>query len=73
MKDNSLNVAISQIFQGLAVKSAVESLRRGRSDYRGIVFSNLFDPVSSFSDSTLDRHGHWKCLHYFARRFFSGF
>lgn len=72
LSDPEYKVAISQIDQGLLIKAAVESLRRFHSFNNGVVFSSLFNPVDSLSDSSLERSGHWKCLHYFARRFFSG-
>lgn len=69
--NTKFKVPISQIAQGLIIKSAVENLRRCPQINNGVVFSTLFNPIDSFSESSLARTTHWKCLHYFARRFFS--
>ena len=62
---------LSQILQGLAVKYAVEHWRRAMPRGMGTLYWQLNDcwPVASWS--SIDFHGRWKALHYFARRFFA--
>ena len=64
-------VYLSQIQQGLAIKTAVEYWRSLKPHCMGTLYWQLNDtwPVASWS--SLDHGGGWKALHYFARRFFS--
>jgi beta-mannosidase len=64
-------VYLSQIQQGLAIKTAVEYWRSLKPHCMGALYWQLNDtwPVASWS--SLDHGGGWKALHYMARRFFS--
>ncbi len=62
---------LSQILQGIAMKYAVEHWRRDMPRGMGTLYWQLNDcwPVASWS--SVDYEGHWKALHYMARRFFA--
>lgn len=64
-------VHMSQIQQGLAIRTAVEWWRSLKPHCMGTLYWQLNDtwPVASWS--SLDHGGGWKALHYMARRFFS--
>ncbi len=64
-------IYLSQISQGLAIKTAVEYWRSLKPHCMGALYWQLNDtwPVASWS--SLDHGGGWKALHYMARRFFS--
>jgi beta-mannosidase len=64
-------VYLSQVQQGLAIRTAVEGWRSLKPHCMGTLYWQLNDtwPVASWS--SLDHGGGWKALHYFARRFFS--
>ncbi len=61
---------LSQIQQGLAIKTAVEYWRSLKPHCMGALYWQLNDtwPVASWSG--LDHGGGWKALHYMARAFF---
>ena len=65
-------VILSQITQAEAIQYGVEHWRRNRNDFHcmGALYWQLNDcwPVTSWS--SLDYHGRWKALHYFAKRFY---
>ena len=63
-------VYLSQIQQGLAIKTAVDFWRSLKPHCMGTLYWQLNDtwPVASWS--SLDYGGSWKALHYMARRFF---
>ncbi len=63
-------VYVSQIQQGLAMRTAVEYWRTLKPHCMGALYWQLNDtwPVASWSG--LDHGGGWKALHYMARRFF---
>jgi beta-mannosidase len=63
-------VFLSQVQQGLAIKTAIEYWRSTKPRCMGTLFWQLNDcwPVQSWS--SLDYGGGWKLLHYMARRFF---
>ena len=63
-------VYVSQIQQGLAMRTAVEYWRTLKPHCMGTLYWQLNDtwPVASWSG--LDHGGGWKALHYMARRFF---
>ncbi|MBX5436847.1 MAG: glycoside hydrolase family 2 protein [Alicyclobacillaceae bacterium] len=69
-KDLSSLAFVSQILQAEAVRCGVEHWRRHRGRCMGALYWQLNDcwPVASWS--SIDYNGHWKPLHYFARRFF---
>ncbi|WP_417684104.1 beta-mannosidase [Roseibium sp.] len=64
-------VYLSQVQQGLAIRTAVEYWRSLKPHCMGALYWQLNDtwPVASWS--SLDYGGGWKALHYMARRFFS--
>jgi len=64
-------VYLSQIQQGVAIRSAVEYWRSLKPHCMGTLYWQLNDtwPVASWS--SLDYGGGWKALHYMARRFFA--
>ncbi|MFM2278314.1 MAG: hypothetical protein RLZZ444_545, partial [Pseudomonadota bacterium] len=70
-KDFANFVYLSQIQQGLAIKTAVEYWRSLKPHCMGTVIWQLNDtwPVASWA--SLDYGGTWKAMHYQARRFFA--
>ncbi len=64
-------VYLSQVQQGLAIRTAVEYWRSLKPHCMGTLYWQLNDtwPVASWS--SLDYGGGWKALHFMARRFFS--
>jgi beta-mannosidase len=70
-KDFSSLVYASQLLQAEAMKYGVEHWRRNRGRCMGAIYWQLNDcwPVASWS--SIDSHGRWKALHYFAKRFFA--
>ncbi len=64
-------VYLSQVQQGLAIKTAVDYWRSLKPHCMGTLYWQLNDtwPVGSWS--SLDHGGGWKLLHYMARRFFA--
>jgi beta-mannosidase len=64
-------VYLSQVQQGLAIRTAVESWRSLKPHCMGALYWQLNDtwPVASWSG--LDHGGGWKALHFMARRFFA--
>lgn len=69
-KDFPNFVYLSQIQQGLAIKTAVEYWRSLKPHCMGTLYWQLNDtwPVASWS--SLDYGGRWKAMHYLVRRFF---
>ena len=63
-------VFLSQIQQGLAIKTAIEYWRSTKPRCMGTLYWQINDiyPVASWS--SLDYGGQWKLLHYMAKRFF---
>lgn len=70
-KDFEATLWLSQILQGQCIKTAVEHWRRSMPRCMGTLYWQLDDcwPVASWS--SLDYHGRWKALHYFAKRFYA--
>lgn len=62
---------LSQILQGLAIKTAVEHMRRNRGRCMGTLYWQMNDnwPVASWS--SVDYYGRWKALHYMAKNFYA--
>ena len=62
-------VYVSQVQQGLAMRTAIEHFRRLRPLCMGALYWQLNDmwPVASWS--SLEYGGKWKALHYMAKRF----
>jgi beta-mannosidase len=72
MPDGFANfVYLSQVQQGLAIKTAVEHWRHLRPVCMGTLYWQLNDlwPVCSWS--SLEYGGKWKLLHYMAKRFYA--
>ncbi len=69
-KDFPAFVYLSQIQQGLAIKTAVDYWRSLKPHCMGTLYWQLNDtwPVASWS--SLDYGGSWKAMHYMVRRFF---
>ncbi len=70
-KDFASFVWLSQVQQGLAIKTAVDTWRSLKPHCMGALYWQLNDtwPVASWS--SLDYGGNWKLLHYMAKRFFA--
>ena len=70
-KDFEQLLYVSQILQGMAIKSGVEHFRRHRGRCMGTLYWQLNDnwPVASWS--SIDYYGRWKALHYLACRFYA--
>lgn len=70
-KDFASFVWLSQVQQGVAIKTAVEYWRSLKPHCMGALYWQLNDtwPVQSWS--SLDYGGGWKLLHYMAQRFFA--
>ena len=60
----------SQLLQAEAIKYGVEHFRRNRGRCMGAIYWQLNDIWPGASWSSIDYHGRWKALHYYARRFF---
>ncbi|HTO29277.1 MAG TPA: glycoside hydrolase family 2 protein, partial [Devosia sp.] len=69
-RDFDQMVFLSQIQQGLAIKTAIEYWRSTKPRCMGTLFWQINDiwPVASWS--SLDYGGQWKLLQYMAKRFF---
>ena len=69
-KDFESFLYVSQVMQAEAIKVGAEHLRRQRPRTMGSLYWQLNDcwPVASWS--SIDYYGHWKALHYYARRFY---
>ncbi len=61
----------SQIMQGIAMKTAVDHMRRNRGRCMGSLYWQFNDnwPVASWS--SIDYYGRYKALHYMAKRFYA--
>ena len=61
----------SQIMQGIAMKTAVDHMRRNRGRCMGSLYWQFNDdwPVASWS--SIDYYGRYKALHYMARKFYA--
>ncbi|MBN9305679.1 MAG: hypothetical protein BGO82_04190 [Devosia sp. 67-54] len=69
-RDFGQMVFLSQIQQGLAIKTAIEFWRSTKPRCMGTLFWQINDTYPVASWSSLDYGGQWKLLHYMARRFF---
>jgi beta-mannosidase len=69
-RDFDQMVFLSQIQQGLAIKTAIEYWRSTKPRCMGTLYWQFNDiwPVASWS--SLDYGGQWKLMHYMARRFY---
>lgn len=70
-KDFKSLLYVTQILQGMAIKSGVDHWRRNRGRCMGSLYWQLNDnwPVASWSG--IDYYGRWKALHYMAARFYA--
>ncbi len=64
-------VYLSQVMQGLAIKTAVEHWRRLRPDCMGTIYWQLNDNWPVCSWASLNYQGSWKLLNYMAKRFYA--
>jgi beta-mannosidase len=62
---------VSQIMQGIAVKSCVEHMRQNRGRCMGTFFWQFNDCWPAVSWSSVDYYGRWKLLQYMARKFYA--
>jgi beta-mannosidase len=63
-------VFLSQIQQGLAIKTAIEYWRSTKPRCMGTLYWQINDTYPVHSWASLDYGGQWKLLHYMAKRFF---
>lgn len=70
-KDFKSLLYVTQILQGMAIKSGVDHWRRNRGRCMGTLYWQINDnwPVASWS--SIDYYGRWKALHYMAARFYA--
>ena len=70
-KDFEQFLYVSQILQGVAIKTGVEHFRRHKGRCMGTLYWQLNDnwPVASWAG--IDYYGRWKALHYMACRFYA--
>ena len=61
----------SQLLQADGIRYGVEHFRRNRGRCMGAVYWQLNDCWPGISWSSIDYHGRWKALHYYAKRFFA--
>ncbi|MFW5932914.1 MAG: beta-mannosidase [Candidatus Hadarchaeota archaeon] len=64
-------VYLSQVQQGLAMKTAIEHWRRIKPRCMGTLYWQLNDLWPCASWSSIEYRGKWKALHYMAKRFYS--
>lgn len=64
-------VYLSQVQQGLAIKTAIEFWRSTKPRCMGTLYWQINDTYPVASWSSLDYGGGWKLMHYMARRFFA--
>ena len=69
-RDFDQMVFLSQVQQGLAIKTAVEYWRSTKPRCMGTLYWQLNDTYPVASWSSLDYGGQWKPLHYMAKRFY---
>lgn len=64
-------VYISQVMQGMAMKTGIDHWRRNRGRCMGSIYWQFNDdwPVASWS--SVDYYGRYKALHYMAKRFYA--
>lgn len=70
-KDFKSLLYVSQILQGMAIKSGVDHWRRSRGRCMGTLYWQINDnwPVASWAG--IDYYGRWKALHYMAAKFYA--
>lgn len=70
-KDFKSLLYVSQVLQGMAIKSGVDHWRRNRGRCMGTLYWQINDnwPVASWA--SIDYYGRWKALHYMAAKFYA--
>lgn len=70
-KDFKSLLYVSQVLQGMAIKSGVDHWRRNRGRCMGALYWQINDnwPVASWA--SIDYYGRWKALHYMAAKFYA--
>lgn len=61
----------SQLLQADGIRYGAEHFRRNRGRCMGAIYWQLNDCWPVISWSSIDYHGRWKALHYYAKRFFA--
>ena len=61
----------SQLVQADCIRSSVEHMRRARGRCMGSAYWQVNDSNPVISWSSIDWHGRWKALHYYAARFYA--
>mgnify|MGYP001153636760 CR=1 FL=1 len=69
-RDFEQMVFLSQVQQGLAIKTAIEYWRSTKPRCMGALYWQINDTYPVASWASLDYGGQWKLLHYMAKRFF---
>ena len=62
---------MSQVLQAEGIKIGMEAHRRGKPYCMGSLFWQINDCWPAASWSSIDYHGRWKALHYFAKKAFA--
>jgi len=70
-KDFESLLYVSQVLQGIAMKSGVEHWRRNRGRCMGALYWQLNDNAPVASWSSIDYFGRWKALQYMAGKFYA--
>lgn len=70
-KDFKSLLYVTQVLQGMAIKSGVDHWRRNRGRCMGTLYWQINDnwPVASWAG--IDYYGRWKALHYMAAKFYA--
>lgn len=70
-KDFQSLLYVTQVLQGMAIKSGVDHWRRNRGRCMGTLYWQINDnwPVASWA--SIDYYGRWKALHYMAAKFYA--
>lgn len=70
-KDFKSLLYVTQVLQGMAIKSGVDHWRRNRGRCMGTLYWQINDnwPVASWA--SIDYYGRWKALHYMAVKFYA--
>lgn len=70
-KDFKSLLYVTQVLQGIAIKSGVDHWRRNRGRCMGTLYWQINDnwPVASWA--SIDYYGRWKALHYMAVKFYA--
>ena len=70
-KDFKSLLYVTQVLQGMAIKSGVDHWRRNRGRCMGTLYWQINDnwPVASWAG--IDYYGRWKALHYMAVKFYA--